>query len=238
MSSAEDSARPAPGRDQAASGRQLQIALVLYPGFTALDIVGPHQVLASVPQHDVAFVAAQVGPVTDDTGRCQLIASTPFEEISAPDVVVIGGTLFDPEPDKSIVEWLRAVHPTTTWTTSVCTGSICLAAAGILNGIDATTHWARIAELERHGARYLAERVVQRGKVMTAAGVSAGIDMALTLVDRLHGPQLAQAVQLGLEYDPHPPFDTGSPAKAPREMVEFVRARLDLSELDRPPRAG
>jgi len=207
--------------------KPVRIAFVLYPGFTALDIIGPFQVLASVPGHDVVFVAAEPGPVTDDTGRCKLTASADLGEMTAPDVVVIGGTLSNQEPDHRVVQWLRQVHPATTWTTSVCTGAIYLAAAGILDGKDATTHWARAGELDRRGARYTQQRVVERGKIITAAGVSAGIDMALTLLDRMHGPQLAQGVQLAIEYDPHPPFDTGSPSKAPAEIVEFVRWRLD-----------
>jgi transcriptional regulator GlxA family with amidase domain len=207
--------------------KPVTIAFVLYPGFTALDVIGPFEALASVPGHNAVFVAAERGPVTDDTGRCQLIASASFAELPAPDVVVIGGTLFNKEPDPPVVEWLRQVHPTTTWTTSVCTGSIYLAAAGILDGQDATTHWVRADELERHGAHFTERRVVEHGKVITAAGVSAGIDMALTLLERMHSPQIAQGVQLALEYDPQPPFDTGSPSKAPPEIVEFVRWRLN-----------
>jgi transcriptional regulator GlxA family with amidase domain len=207
--------------------KPVTIAFVLYPGFTALDIIGPFEVLASVPGHAAVFVAAERGPVTDDTGRCQLVASTSFDELPAPDAVVIGGTLFNQEPDQPVVAWLRRVHPTTRWTTSVCTGSIYLAAAGILDGQDAATHWARADELERRGAHYTQQRVVERGKVITAAGVSAGIDMALTLLARLHGPAIAQGVQLALEYDPQPPFGTGSPSKAPAELVEFVRSRLN-----------
>ena len=205
----------------------MKIALVLYPGFTALDIIGPFQVLAGVPGHDAVFVAADAGPVTDDTGRCTLIASASFAELTAPEVVVIGGSLFDEDPDEDVVHWLRRVHPATTWTTSVCTGSIYLAAAGILDGREATTHWARAGQLESRGGRYTEQRVVERGKVITAAGVSAGIDMALTLLARMYGPQLAQMVQLGIEYDPHPPYDTGSPSKAPAEMVDSVRSLLD-----------
>jgi transcriptional regulator GlxA family with amidase domain len=202
------------------------IAFVLYPGFTALDVTGPFEVLGMVPGHEAVFVAAEPGPVTDDTGKFQLIASASFEELTAPDIVVIGGTLFTKEPDEPVVQWLRRVHPTTKWTTSVCTGSIYLAAAGILEGQDATTHWARADELEKRGAHYTDQRVVERGKVITAAGVSAGIDMALTLLERMHGPELAQIVQLGIEYDPQPPFDAGSPAKAPAGIVEYVRAQL------------
>ena len=148
------------------------------------------------------FVAAEPGPVTDDYGRCQLIAAASFDQVTSPDVVVIGGTLFNEEPDQRVVRWLRQVHPSATWTTSVCTGSIYLAAAGILDGHDATTHWARADELERRGAHYTEQRVVEHGKVITAAGVSAGIDMALTLLARMHGPQIAEGVQLAIEYDP------------------------------------
>src|SRR5215472_16159729 len=186
--------------------KPVQIAFVLYPGFTALDIVGPFEVLAFVPGHEAVFVAAEPGPVTDDTGHCQLIASASFDQLTAPDVVVIGGTLFNKEPDQPVVQWLRQVHPTTTWTTSVCTGSIYLAAAGILDGQDATTHWAYTGELERRGASYTEQRVVEHGKVITAAGVSADIDMALTLLARMYGPQIAEGVQLAIEYDPQPPF--------------------------------
>ena len=144
--------------------KPVTIAFVLYPGFTALDIIGPFQVLASVPGHEAVFVAAEPGPVTDDTGRCQLIASASLEQMAAPDVVVIGGTLFNKEPDHEVVQWLRQVHPATSWTTSVCTGAIYLAAAGILDAKDATTHWARADELDRRGARYTEQRVVERGK--------------------------------------------------------------------------
>jgi transcriptional regulator GlxA family with amidase domain len=146
--------------------------------------------------------------------------------------------LFNEEPDQRVVQWLRRVHPTTTWTTSVCTGSIYLAAAGILDGQDATTHWAWAEELERRGARYTEQRVVERGKVITAAGVSAGIDMALTLLARMHGPQVAQGLQLAIEYDPHPPFDTGSPSKAPAEIVEFVRSQLNTLAAPEPASSG
>jgi transcriptional regulator GlxA family with amidase domain len=218
--------------------KQVTIAYVLYPGFTALDIIGPFQVLAYVPGHQAVFVAAQAGPVTDDTGRCQLIASASLDELTAPDVVIIGGSLTTSEPDQAVVQWLRHVHPTTTWTTSVCTGSIYLAAAGILDGQDATTHWAWAGQLERHGARYTEQRVVEHGKVITAAGVSSGIDMALTLLARMYGPQLAEGVQLGIEYDPHPPFDTGSPSKAPAEIVDFVRSQLNTLAAQGPATTG
>jgi transcriptional regulator GlxA family with amidase domain len=201
----------------------VQIALVLYPQFTTLDIIGPFQVLAEVPGHEAVFVAADGGPVIDHTGLCPMIASKTFAEVTRPDVVVVpGGNSRD--FSGPVASWLREVHPTTTWTTSVCTGAIFLAAAGLLDGVDATTHWAWVEDLEKFGARYTEERVVERGKIITSAGVSSGIDMALTLLDRMHGSTIAQAVQLAIEYDPQPPFDAGAPSKAPTEIVELVRS--------------
>jgi transcriptional regulator GlxA family with amidase domain len=204
----------------------MQIALALYPKFTMLDIIGPFQVLADVPGNDVFFVASEAGPVVDHTGRASLVATKSFSEVTAPDVVVVPGGLGDTELQPALVEWLRVVHPNTTWTTSVCTGAIYLAAAGILDGLDATTHWVRREQLERLGARYTEERVVERGKVITAAGVSSGIDMALTLLDRLYGPDIAKLVQLAIEYDPQPPFDAGSPSKAPEQLVAMVKETI------------
>jgi transcriptional regulator GlxA family with amidase domain len=204
----------------------MQIALALYPQFTMLDIVGPFQVLVDVPGNDVVFVAADAGPVVDHTGRASLVATHSFADTPEPDVVVVPGGLHDTELQVELVDWLRAVHPTTTWTTSVCTGGVYLAAAGILTGVDATTHWARKRALEKLGAHYMTERVVERGKIVTAAGVSSGIDMALTLLDRMHGPEMAQMVQLAIEYDPQPPFDAGSPAKAPAELVDLVQGMM------------
>ena len=207
----------------------MQIALALYPKFTMLDIIGPFQVLADVPGHDVLFVAEHAGPVVDHTGRTSLPATKSFAEVTAPDVVVVPGGLGGNEQDPAVVAWLRRVHPTTQWTTSVCTGSICLAAAGILDGIGATTHWARKEILEGLGACYSEQRVVERGKVITAAGVSSGIDMALTLLDRLYGQSMAQTIQLAIEYDPAPPYDAGSPATAPPEVVEAVYAVISAA---------
>jgi transcriptional regulator GlxA family with amidase domain len=212
--------------DDTAQGGTMQIALALYPNFTMLDIIGPFQVLADVPGHEVVFVASEPGPVVDHTGRATLTATKSFADVAEPDIVVVPGGLGDTEIQPDLVDWLRAVHPTTTWTTSVCTGTIYLAVAGILDGLDATTHWARKRVLEQLGAHYSTERVVERGKVITAAGVSSGIDMALVLLDRLYGPEIAQMIQLAIEYDPQPPFDAGSPAKAPAALVELVQQRI------------
>jgi transcriptional regulator GlxA family with amidase domain len=216
----------------------MQIALALYPKFTMLDIIGPFQVLVDVPGHEVVFVAERAGPVVDHTGRSSLVATKTFAEVTAPDIVVVPGGLGGNEQDPAVVAWLRQVHPAAQWTTSVCTGSICLAAAGILDGLEATTHWARKAVLEGLGVTYSERRVVEQGTVITAAGVSSGIDMALTLLDRLYGPAMAQTIQLAIEYDPEPPFDAGSPAKAPPEIVDLVQATISAAADAANPPAG
>jgi putative intracellular protease/amidase len=201
-----------------------KIGLVLYPQFTALDIVGPFQTLVDVPGLDVFFVAESVGPVTDHTGRLVLNATNTFSEIEALDVVVVPGGFADRVLDENnaVVQFVKRIHPTTQWTTSVCTGSIFLAHAGILNGLAATTHWGSYDRLTALGAVATNQRVVQVGKVITAAGVSSGIDMGLVLVQQLAGEETAKAIQLAIEYDPQPPFDSGSPAKATPELVALV----------------
>lgn len=205
----------------------MQIALALYPGFTALDIIGPFQTFADVPGLECVFVAAEAGPVTDHTGRLQMVAAESFATVTAPEVVVVpGGMVLPAGDDDPVVQWLRAVHPTTTWTTSVCTGSLFLGAAGILDGLDATSHWTAYEILAGYGAHPTGQRVVERGKVITAAGVSAGIDMGLTLVAKLAGDDLARAIQLAIEYDPQPPFDAGSPEKAGPDLTELMRGMM------------
>jgi transcriptional regulator GlxA family with amidase domain len=202
----------------------MQIALALYDRFTALDIVGPFQTLADLPGVEAVFVAEGRGPVTDHTGRLSLTATATFAEVTAPEVIVVPGGFADRTagPDHSVARWVRAVHPTTTWTTSVCTGAIFLALAGVLDGLDATTHWAAYDRLTALGAHPTEQRVVERGKVITAAGVSAGIDMGLTLAAHLYGQDAAEAVQLAIEYDPQPPFDAGAPSKVSPELLAFV----------------
>lgn len=202
----------------------MQTAFVLYEKFTALDIIGPFQTLADVPGVDACFVAERVGPVGDHTGRLQLTATKSFDEVTAPDIVVVPGGFADATAtsDHPVVRWLRKVHPTTTWTTSVCTGSIFLGLAGIVTGLDATCHWGAMDRLAALGARPTGRRVVRQGKVITAAGVSSGIDMGLTLVAEVFGADMARAIQLAIEYDPQPPFDAGSPEKAGPELVAMV----------------
>jgi transcriptional regulator GlxA family with amidase domain len=207
----------------------MDIAIAVFPDLTALDAIGPYQVLTRLPGAEVSFVADRTGLVRDDLGLLGFPVERTFADAQRPDVIVVpGGTITrkmarDGHPS---VDWIREVHPHTTYTTSVCTGSLLLGAAGVLDGLDATSHWLALTDLERWGATPTLERVVERGKVITAAGVSSGIDMALVLAARLCGDDVAQGVQLAIEYDPQPPFDAGSPAKAPDAIVESVRASV------------
>ena len=205
--------------------RGMEIAIPLFDRFTALDAVGPYQVLAGIPGARVRFLAAEPGPVRTENRMLTLVAEGRYEDAPRPDVVVVPGGPGTREllADERVLDWVRQTHETSSYTTSVCTGSLVLAAAGVLEGVEATTHWLVLDELGSLGARPTQERVVERGKVITAAGVSAGIDMALRLAELLAGADIAQAIQLTIEYDPQPPFDSGSPAKAPEEVVALVR---------------
>jgi putative intracellular protease/amidase len=204
----------------------MQIAIALFDHVTALDAVGPYQVLSNLPGAEVALVADRRGPIPDDT-VLSLTATASFDEVRSPEIVVVPGGMVTRRMARDghpVIDWVKAVHPSTQWTTSVCTGSILLAAAGLLEGVDATSHWAALPQLEAFGARPTLQRVVVGDGIITAAGVSSGIDMALHLVAELQGPEVAQAIQLAIEYDPQPPFDAGSPAKAPAEVVDLIRA--------------
>lgn len=201
----------------------MQIAFLLYDGMTALDMIGPYEVIGRIPGAEIRFVAREPGTKRTDQ-KLGLVADSPLDEVPAPDILVVpGGEHTGPIQDDHILEWLRHAHTSTTWTTSVCTGSYVLGAAGILDGRRATTHWAFLDGLASFGATPVSERVVEDGKVITAAGVSAGIDMGLTLAARVAGVDFAKGVQLGIEYDPAPPFDAGSPASAPEPLVDLLR---------------
>ena len=205
---------------------RVQIAFLLFDRLTTLDAIGPYEVLQRLPGTDVRFVAEQPGEKRDEKGYTALVADHSLADVTRPDVLVVPGgfgtrALMKHEP---VLDWVREVHEHSTWTTSVCTGSLILAGAGVLDGLRATSHWLALDLLSRYGATPTRERVVEQGKVITAAGVSSGIDMALTLAGRIAGPEVAQAIQLSIEYDPQPPFDAGSPDKAPAEVVARVRA--------------
>jgi putative intracellular protease/amidase len=201
------------------------VTIPLFDRFTALDAVGPYEVLSRLPGAEVVFVAEQAGPVRADTHALALVADRALADVDACDVVVVPGgpgtrAMLEPHP---LHDWLRAIDATTQWTTSVCTGALLLGAAGLLDDLEATTHWSALDTLAKLGARPVERRVVPQGKVVTAAGVSAGIDMALWLAAQIAGDEVAKAIQLGIEYDPQPPFDSGSTAKASPETRELLR---------------
>jgi putative intracellular protease/amidase len=204
----------------------MDIAILIYDRFTALDAVGPYEVLRNIPGATVTFVAKDAGPVRTDSRALAITADKAVSDMPSPDVVVVPGGpgQTDLMDDDEILSWVRSAHETSSWTTSVCTGSLILAVAGVLDGKQATSHWLALDQLPAFGAEPTLERVVVQGKIITAAGVSAGIDMGLTLAAKIAGDDVAQAIQLGIEYDPQPPFDAGSPTKAPTHIVELLRA--------------
>jgi putative intracellular protease/amidase len=210
----------------------MQIAIFAYDHMTALDAVGPYEILSRLPGAETVVVGRQRGPVRCDTRSLALVADATLDEIVSPDVLVVPGWSGSRQPDLlgpgPVQEWLRAVDRCTTWTTSVCTGAIVLAAAGVLAGRRATSHWLAVEWLADLGAVPTRERVVRDGKYVTAAGVSAGIDMALTLAAAIAGDHTAKALQLLVEYDPQPPFDAGSVDAAPDDIVASMRALRDF----------
>lgn len=207
----------------------MRIVFFLYEGLTTLDIIGPHDVLSRLPGAEAISVSKDGGAVMADTGALGLTPTHAMSDVDACDILVVPGGLegtFAAAADEDILEWIRSVTADATWITSVCTGSLILGAAGLLDGKQATTHWAAIEMLAGYGADPVRERVVVDGNVVTGAGVSAGIDMALTLAATIAGDDTAKALQLGIEYDPHPPFDCGSPDKAPAELIELAGGAL------------
>ena len=205
----------------------MDIAIPIFDGITALDAIGPYEVLSRLPGARVHFLALEPGPKRTDNGMLGLNADRALSEVPHPDVIVFPGGYGTRElmKDERILAWVRAAHETSQWTTSVCTGVLVLGAAGILDGLEATTHWLLLDKLGELGARPVSRRVVEQGKVITAAGVSSGIDMALTLAARIAGEDVAQAIQLAIEYDPEPPFDSGSTSKASPAILQLARNR-------------
>ncbi|MER6010652.1 DJ-1/PfpI family protein [Streptomyces bluensis] len=209
----------------------MQIAIVLYPGFTSLDVIGPYEVLGRLPDTEVVFVAENPGLVRNDLRSLSINVVAQLADVPNPDVVIVGGGpgQVDQMSDGGLHAWLRSVDRSSTWMTSVCTGSLILAAAGVLAGRRATTHWAALEQLAEFGVTPTNERVVIDGHYATAAGVSAGIDMALTLAGLIAGDDVAQAVQLLIEYAPQPPYNAGTMEAAPKEVVEKLFTLLPPS---------
>jgi len=206
----------------------MDIAIPIFDRITALDAIGPYEVLSRLPGARIRWVAITPGAYRTDNRQLTLVADEPLSAVPHPEIIMVPGgfgtrALMTPNP---LLDWLRAAHETSQWTTSVCTGSLLLGAAGLLKGLKATTHWAALDTLAELGAKPTLERVVEQGKIITAAGVSSGIDMGLVLAARIAGDELAQAIQLGIEYDPQPPFRAGSPETAPPHIVEGLRARM------------
>jgi transcriptional regulator GlxA family with amidase domain len=205
---------------------RLRIAIPLFPQFTALDAIGPYEVLQRIPTFDITFIGHARGEVRADNGMLGLVIDGTFEDLPNPDVIVFpGGVGTRPlQYDARVLDWVRNAHARTTYTTTVCTGSLVLGAAGLLDGLTATTHWGAYSDLAAWGATPVAERVVEHldRRIITAAGVSAGLDMALRLTELLAGRTAAQASQLMIEYDPQPPFDCGARAKAGDEVMARV----------------
>ena len=204
----------------------MEIAILVYPRFTALDAVGPYEVFSRLPGARVTFVAEHAQAYRTDTGQLALLADATLDELPTPEMLIVPGGPGQAAmmEDGPVHAWLRAADAGSTWTASVCTGSLILAAAGLLVDKRATSNWQALDELRGLGVEVVPERVVFDGKYATSAGVTAGLDMALSLAAKIAGEQVAQAIQLGLEYDPQPPFEAGSPEKAPVEIVEAVRA--------------
>ncbi|MGV0788278.1 DJ-1/PfpI family protein [Mycolicibacterium sp. XJ2] len=194
-----------------------QIAIMVYPGYTALDFIGPYEVLRNLPGAEVRFVWHEPGPIEADSGVLLIGATHSFDETPSPDIILVPGGVssFEHARDNKVLDWVRTAHETSTWTTSVCSGSVILAAAGLLDGRRATSHWLALPMLKPFGVDTVSdERVVHEGKIVTAAGVSAGIDLGLWLYGQIAGDAKAKAVQLVIEYDPQPPYDSGHVSKA------------------------
>ncbi|KAH7443654.1 hypothetical protein KP509_02G044400 [Ceratopteris richardii] len=206
--------------------REIVVAIPLFHRFTALDAVGPYEALHMIPGVTVRFLSVREGEaVTADIGQLQLISTASFTDLPNPDIIVVPGGpgAFTAVNDAALMDWLKKAHITSTYTTSVCTGALALGAAGLLEGLTATTHWEAYEALAAYGAIPTETRVIQHGKIITSAGISSGIDMALHLITLLKGEEVAKMVQLLIEYDPQPPYDVGAPSKAGEELVEKTR---------------
>ena len=206
----------------------MKIAALIFDKITVLDIVGPTELLSWVPGSEIVWVGKEIGPISAAPSGLSIAAKRTLDEVSDADILIIPGgpgvrLLLE---DREVLDWVQSIHATTKWTTSVCTGSLLLGAAGLLKGLDATTHWNAAAVLESYGATYREKRVIPQGKIVTSAGVSSGIDMALWLIGEFAGDDAAKEAQLCIEYDPQPPYDAGAPSKATPQVIENARATV------------
>jgi transcriptional regulator GlxA family with amidase domain len=206
----------------------MKIAMLLYPNMTSLDFVGPFEVFGIMPKAEILTVAKEAGPIQVDAGIALLNAQYRLRDVHEADILFVPGSSNNAHvlEDREILEWIQRIDRGTRWTTSVCTGSLILAAAGVLKGVRATTHWSALQGLEALGAIPVQNRVVHDGKYVTGAGVTSGIDMALTLAAYACDEITAQCIQLVIEYDPAPPFNAGSPATAPKAVMDRALAML------------
>ncbi|MGO4712794.1 DJ-1/PfpI family protein [Bradyrhizobium sp. 2TAF24] len=208
----------------------MKFAFLLYDGMTALDLIGPHEILSRLPGVEAVRVAKHAGPIHTDTSMT-LTADAGFTDVRRADLLLVpgAGNATAMQDDPATLDWVRRIDTTTRFTTSVCTGSLILGAAGLLQGVRATSHWAALDRLTAFGATPVSARMVEDGKIVTGAGVAAGIDMALALAARISGERVARTLQLAIEYDPDPPFDSGHPAKADPAHVTALRALMSAA---------
>ncbi|MCW5773523.1 MAG: DJ-1/PfpI family protein [Rhodospirillaceae bacterium] len=206
----------------------MKVAALVFDKITILDIIGPVEVLSWVPGIEIVWVGKEKGTVRAALTGLPFVVEHSLEEVTAADMLIVpGGPGVRPLlKDEAVLNWVRRIHATTQWTTSVCTGSLLLGAAGLLKGLEATTHWNSAPVLESFGAFYRERRVIPQGKIVTSAGVSSGIDMALWLVGKIAGDDAAKAAQLTIEYDPQPPYDAGAPSKAAPAVVDLARSTI------------
>ncbi|CAM6113693.1 unnamed protein product [Calypogeia fissa] len=209
-------------------GKKLQVAIPIYDKMAMLDAIGPYEILQPIPTIELVFVSHKPGLISDRMGYLSIYATHSFEDVPKPDIVIVPGGIGNRKllNDQTFISWLQKAHETTLYTTSVCTGALMLGSAGLLKGLKATTHWAMLADLAKYGAIPSESRVVQEGKIITSAGVSSGMDMALHLAGLITDETMAKTVQLYVEYDPQPPFDVGSLAKAGPELEKKARALM------------
>jgi transcriptional regulator GlxA family with amidase domain len=209
-------------------GKRLQVAIPIFDRMTMLDAIGPYEILQAIPSVDVVFVSHKPGPISDLVGNLSIIATHSYKDVPNPDIVLVPGGqgISKLVNDEVFISWLQKAHEKTLYTTSVCTGSLLLGSAGLLKGLKATTHWSSLDALAKYGATPSDKRVVQEGKIITSAGVSSGMDMALHLTALITDETMAKTIQLFVEYDPQPPFDTGSLAKAGPEVEEKARSLM------------